>query len=242
MNINDLLDRALFALSVPKCVCCGERLNYGQKAFCLKCYSEFEDFKDRSCSRCAKKLNQCSCSNDFLSSHFVKHVIKCSRYIQHNERHPLNSLIYSLKRDNRNDVLDFAADELILALSNSIENLSDCIFTNIPRRKAALIEFGIDHSALLAQRIAHKCNAQYLTLMRSNASAPQKSLDHEQRRKNADFSLISETNLSGKTVIIIDDIITSGASMSNAAMLLRGLGTKNIYAACLAIAYKDSKD
>lgn len=240
MNIKDFMDRVLFALSVPKCVCCGERLDFEDKAFCPNCFAKFNDFKTRNCSRCARKLNECSCSNEFLSSHFVKKVIKCSRYIQRDERHPVNALIYSLKRDNRNDVLELASDELLCALENSIDDLSSCVFTNIPRRKDALVEFGIDHSEILAKEIARKSRAEYLRLMKSNAKTAQKSLDHTERRKNADFELIKEVDLSGKTVIIVDDIITSGASVSNAAMLIRGLGSKSIIAACIAIAYKDT--
>ena len=60
-----------------------------------------------------------------------------------------------------------------------------------------------------------------------------------ERRKNADFVLTKDVDLAGKRVIIVDDIITSGASMANAATLLRSLGCRDITAACLAIAYKD---
>ena len=240
MNINELMDRALFALSVPKCISCGEKLDYGQNAFCLKCYGEFLEFKTRNCSRCARILSFCDCSNQSLESHFIKQVIKCYRYIGNENSTPPNSLIYSLKRDNRSDVLAFAARELSMAISNSIENPKECIITNIPRRKSAIIEYGIDHSALLAKEVANLLGARYICFLSSNAKKEQKSLQPDERRKNADFSVIKEMDLTGKKVIIVDDIITSGASMSNAATLIRSMGSKQIVAACLAIAYKDS--
>ena len=240
MNINKIMDRALFALSVPKCICCGEKLDYGEKAFCPKCSAEFQEFKTRNCSKCAKNLFECDCSNEFLESHFVRRVIKCYRYINLDDNMPSNSLIYSLKRDNRDDVLSVSADELTAAIKNSVENPSNCIFTNIPRRKSAIVEYGIDHSGLLAREEAKRFNGNYLQLLKSNAKKAQKSLDTNERRKNADFSIIKEVDLKGKTVIIIDDIITSGSSMANAAALIRSMGSKDIIAACLAIAYKDS--
>ena len=129
MNINKIMDRALFALSVPKCICCGEKLDYGEKAFCPKCSAEFQEFKTRNCSKCAKILFECDCSNEFLESHFVRRVIKCYRYINLDDNMPSNSLIYSLKRDNRDDVLSVSADELTAAINNSVENPSNCIFT-----------------------------------------------------------------------------------------------------------------
>ena len=58
--------------------------------------------------------------------------------------------------------------------------------------------------------------------------------------KNADFRIIRDIDLTGRQVIIVDDIITSGASVSVAASLIRSLDAKNITAACLAIAYRDN--
>ena len=240
MKINEIMDRALFALSVPKCICCGEKLDYGEKAFCPKCFAEFHEFKTRNCSKCAKLLSECDCSNQFLESHFIRRVIKCYRYINLEDNMPSNSLIYSLKRDNREDVLSVSADELTMAIKNSVENPANCVFTNIPRRKSAIVEYGIDHSGLLAREVAKRFDGKYLELLKSNAKKAQKSLDTNERRKNADFSIIKDIDLKGKTVIIVDDIITSGSSMANAAALIRSMGSKDIIAACLAIAYKDS--
>ncbi len=240
MKIKEIMDRALFALSVPKCVCCKTRLDYGDLALCPKCSAKFKEFKSRNCSRCARLLHECDCSNEFLEGHFVKRVIKCFRYRDTENSLPGNSLIYSLKRDNRNDVLEVCTAELCAAIRNSVENPEKCIFTNIPRRKAAIVEHGIDHSALLARAVAKKLGARYIPLFRSNAKRAQKSLERTERMKNANFSLIRNIDLSGKQVIIVDDIITTGASISMAASLARSLGAKNIAAACLAIAYRDS--
>ena len=238
MNIKELMDRVLFTLSVPKCVCCGEKLDYSDHALCKKCVIELKEFSTRNCPCCSKVLSECSCSNELLRSHFVPRVIKCYRYFG-GEKTPANSIIYSLKQDNREDVLDFCSDLLLDSLNNSVDNLSECIFTNVPRRESAIIEYGIDHSAMLAKRIARKCGAEYIRLLESRAKKAQKSLDVLQRRQNADFRLVSSKDLSGRRVIIIDDIITTGASISNSATFIRSLGCKDITAACLAIAYND---
>ena len=239
MRFNELMDRALFALSVPKCICCGERLNYGQKAFCLKCSLEFRDFKTRNCSRCAKILSECDCSNEHLQSHFIGRVIKCYRYLPINEKIPSNALVYSLKCDNRNDVLEVCANELEAAIRNSVVSPENYVITNVPRRKAAIIEYGIDHSELLAAEVAKRLGAEFIPILTSNAKKAQKSLQTTDRLKNADFEIAKCIDLKGRAVIIVDDIITSGASMSTAASLIRSLGCKSIIAAALAIAYKD---
>lgn len=236
------MDRVLFALSVPKCVCCGSRLNYGEKAFCLNCSLEFEESKSRDCSKCARVLHKCDCSNDYLSAHYVKHVVKCFRYLVRDERLPGNALIYSLKRENRKDVLDFATTELSSAIKNSIENPENYIFTNVPRRRSAIIEYGIDQSELLAKSIAKELGGEYISILKSKAKREQKTLETAERFKNADFYIVKDIDLTGRDVIIIDDIITTGASVAKAASFIRSLGAKNIIAATLGIAYKDVFD
>lgn len=239
IKIKNIMDRVFFALSVPTCVCCKRRLSYGEKAFCPECYAVFEENKNRNCARCARKLDRCDCTNDFLCTHFVKRVLKSYRYINRGEISSGNALIYSLKKDNRSDVLDFCTEEMVNIISAHIENPREYIITNVPRRKSAIIEYGIDHSAMLAKSVAKSLHARYIPLLGSKAKEPQKSLETIDRLKNADFYIAKRRNLTGKSVIIIDDIITSGASVGSAAALVRSLGSKDIVAVCLAIAYKD---
>ena len=92
----------------------------------------------------------------------------------------------------------------------------------------------------MAKEVAKSLGAKYISLLKSNSKKAQKSLEHSERMKNANFDLIKDVDLTGKGVIIIDDVITSGASMGCAAALIRSLGCKNIVAASLGIAYKDS--
>lgn len=239
MNIKELSDRVLFALSVPKCICCREPLDYGQKAFCPKCYADFAEIQTRNCSRCAKKLNECSCSSEYLEGHFIKRVVKCFRYLVRDEISPANALIFSLKKDNRADVLEICADELSNAIRSSIRNPEEYIITNVPRRRAEIIDKGLDQAQLLAEEVAKRLGAEYISLLKSLSKKPQKTLERADRLKNANFVIKNEADLSGKSVIIVDDVITTGASIGTAASLIRSLGAKNIVGAALGIAYKD---
>ena len=141
--------------------------------------------------------------------------------------------------ENRSDVLDRCTDELVSAIRNSIENPENYIITNIPRRRSAIIEYGIDHSELLAKSVAKRLGARYKSLLYSNARTPQKSLERAERLKNAKFVLKRTRLPQNSSIIIVDDIITTGASMGKAASLIRSLGVKNIVAAALAVSYKD---
>lgn len=242
MNIRQLIQRITFYISVPKCVNCKEKLDIDDRGLCKSCVKIYEEHKGRNCPRCANKLSYCSCSSDFLSKHGVKMLIKLFRYSKQEQASASNALIYSLKQDNREDVLDFLADELAKAISRAIDaNKDKYVITNIPRRKKAIIEYGFDHAAMLAKRVAEKLDIEYRPLLISQSKKAQKSVIGEGRIANAKFSLRGkQQDLRGKTVILIDDIVTTGSSMSKCAAVIRKCNTRKVIGAVLGIAYKDS--
>ncbi len=232
------LRKILFYLSVPKCTACNNKLDIDDSGLCKSCLGEYEEIKERNCSRCAKPLYECSCSNEFLENHYIKHLVKVFRYIQHRESTVSNSLIYSLKRDNRYDVLNFLSEELALAVKNSIENPKEYIITNVPRRKKAIKKYGIDHARLLAKELAKKLGCEYKSFLISKSKGPQKATHGKDRVSNAEFD-IADIDLKGKNIIIVDDVCTTGASLGSSAALLHAVGANKIVGAVLSIAYKD---
>ncbi len=150
-------------------------------------------------------------------------------------------LIYKLIRNNRKDILNFLKDELHKSLINKNLNLNNTVITNVPRRRSSVRKYGFDHAEMLAKSLSKEIGIEYKKLLVSRAKKDQKkSRDKYERKKNAEFDYRKNPpDISGKNVIIIDDIITTGASIASCATLLRGLGAKRITALALAIAYND---
>ena len=242
MRHGELLRTALYYLCVPKCVHCRKKLAFDEDVFCRECREEFAKEIDRQCSICAKHISKCTCSTRELQSKGIKQVIKSYRYLRRDEITAANSLIFSLKRDGRRDVLSFCRNLLINALENTDINLSNCVFVHIPRRHSQIIKVGFDHSKQLCSAVAKHFSAECIPLLRSRSKKPQKSLTKEERKKNVSFKLRRKPELRGKTVILVDDIITTGSSMLEAARLVRELGAGRIIACALAIAYKDTHE
>ena len=240
MGFKNLLNKVLFLLSVPTCTSCGKRLTFEEKALCKSCYIEYQRIKTRNCSRCARVLSECSCTNELMDRARIKRAFKLFRYIPNEQNLPANSLIYSLKRDNRSDVLDFCVGELSETLSSAFPDYSSVVFTNVPRRKTAIIKNGFDHAGMLAREVAKRLGADYQPLLKSNSKRAQKKLRRDARIQNAKFVLRKKgIDLSGKHLVIVDDVITSGASVVNAAKTLKALRPKTVTVASLGVAYRD---
>lgn len=244
MNVKRLISKAIYYISVPKCVYCKEKLDYDDRGLCKSCAVEYQRHKRRDCPRCAKILPECFCTYDDLEAHGIKNLVKLFRYSKASQAMPSNYLIYSLKQDNRNDVLHFLADELSEAIKHCINSdLSDYVITNVPRRRKAVTEYGFDHAKQLAREVSKRLDVEYIEMLKSKSKRPQKSVYGHARVENAkfDYKCKKDFTLKGKNVIIIDDIITTGSSMINSAKLIKGLRPKRIIGACLGTAYKEAK-
>lgn len=244
MRGNQFFKRVLFYISVPKCVLCKEKLDIEDRGLCKSCMVKYEQHKERNCPYCAKRLSECFCSYKELKNHGIKNLAKVFRYSKAEQSMPSNYLIYSLKQDNRSDVLSLLSEELSCAILRSVDISSGrFIVTNVPRRRDAIVKFGYDHSEALARSVAKTLGLEYVRILKSKSKKAQKSVYGKiERVRNAKFDYKCPENLSlkGKTVILIDDIVTTGASLCNCATLIRALRPKRIVAACLGTAYKES--
>lgn len=243
MNIKEFIKRALYYVSVPKCVLCKERLDYGERGLCKACMVKYEQHKQRNCPHCSRRLSECFCTYDALEAHGIKNLVKLFRYSKNEQSMPSNYLIYSLKQDHRDDVLSLLSDELAGAIRFSVDiKPSEFVITNVPRRRKAIVNFGYDHASELAKEVARRLDIEYVAILKSKSKKSQKSVYGHARVENArfEYKCSEDFSLKGKTVILVDDIVTTGASMSNSATLIRGLRPRRIIGACLGTAYKEA--
>ena len=193
MKIKDIFNRFLYLCSVPKCVSCGEKLEYEDRGLCKDCLTVYREHKKRDCPKCSKILSECACSSDYLYAHGIKRIVKLFRYAKTEESVPSNYLIYSLKQDNREDVISFLSEELARSIERSLNiKKGKYIITSVPRRRKAIVKFGFDHAEVLARRVSSILNIEYKKLLISKSKKPQKSVAGEARLYNAKFDYASK--------------------------------------------------
>ena len=132
----------------------------------------------------------CFCESDFCECGTDK-LINQNR----EENAVANKLLYSMKRDNRADVREFLADELADALKGFLRDRDDVIFTNVPRRRAAIVEFGMDHAADLAKLLAKHFDCEYRSLLVSKTEQAQKTTHGKEREKKETYDEANKLNL-----------------------------------------------
>lgn len=111
------------------------------------------------------------------------------------------------------------------------------LFCPIPSDAKTLRVRGFDHGYSLAQATAQKVGAPCTQLLVTNKQHDQRLLDREQRFANMIGSFAPAVTDMPQTVVIVDDVYTTGASLMAASLTLRTVGVKHIYCATFAHVY-----
>ncbi len=113
---------------------------------------------------------------------------------------------------------------------------ADCVVP-IPGRFARGWELGYHHANELAVRVAMHLNIQILHPIKRLPGPSQKGLPRDERIANAPrlYALKKPSiDLSDKTVLLIDDVVTTGATAHAAAALLKSAGASKVRMLALA--------
>jgi ComF family protein len=108
----------------------------------------------------------------------------------------------------------------------------------VPLHPRRLRERGYNQSSLIAAELGKRIGLPLIEdcLIRVKQAQPQvKAVDVEERRTNvADAFVCCDERVSGKQIILIDDVCTSGATLESCAAALKNKGAKCVWGLTLA--------
>jgi len=100
----------------------------------------------------------------------------------------------------------------------------------MPMHPARLIERGFNQALGIAKILTknHKEKLDYKSAIRHKLTPPQASLPLKDRVKNIKGAFKVNANLTGKRIAIIDDVMTTGASLNELAKMLKKAGASHV--------------
>lgn len=104
----------------------------------------------------------------------------------------------------------------------------------VPLHKSKKRRRGYNQSELLAQKISERNNIPYdpALLLRVKETGTQTKLTHEQRKKNVKGAFWASPHVKGLHILLIDDVITTGSTLSECARALKKAGAGSVFALC----------
>ena len=160
--------------------------------------------------------------------------------------YPLDRLVQSFKFRADLKLAAFFADVLTASVSAHYRALAinalPTVVVALPLAHRRLRERGFNQAALLADGVARRLNlpAAHDAMLRIRETQPQSGLTREARIKNIRGAFDCSTSLDGRHVAIVDDVMTTGATLSEAAKVLKRAGAVRVDAWVLSRAVMES--
>lgn len=103
----------------------------------------------------------------------------------------------------------------------------------VPLHRSRLARRGFNQAAVLGREVAGGLGAGFEEALRAvRATRDQVELSAAERRENVRGAFRAESRVRGR-VLLVDDVLTTGATLSEGARVLRDAGAEEVYALCL---------
>lgn len=199
---------------------CREALKYIGPPYCLKCGKHIDKREEEYCYDCMHKQHN------------------YDRGMALYEYTGIQSSVFRFKYQGRKEYAEFYGEEIAKHLGSRIKALEADALIPVPlyRRKKRIR--GYNQAEALARQIGKQMQIPVRTdiVERVRKTIPQKELNDKQRQNNLKKAFkITRNDVKLSTIIIIDDIYTTGSTIDEIARVLKQAGAKKIYYIALCI-------
>ncbi len=215
------------ALFPPTCLAC-ERVILNptrETALCTSCRRTIEISDALCCGVCHARLAEQKkiCHKD------QPYTLLAASFYQNPA---LQKLIWQLKYRKLTVATQELADIMFIAFRNANLTSDNAICVPIPLHPARQRERGFNQAVLLAQLLSAKIDTPMVEALRrvKKTESQTKMKSDEERKTNMAgcFEITQPELIIGKIVFLIDDVATSGATLAEAAGMLKAAGAKKV--------------
>ena len=205
----------------PRCAACGEVVPIGRE-LCPDCKDIFRRREYKMyCISCSREAHLCGCGRKqgglcvtpFLYSGSIRQMILAMKF--------------EGQRGLRFPFAEAMADSIRMLEGAEIDVVCDVPLSRKRQRKR-----GFNQSEDLARALAEEMDLPYVSLLRKPVdNQSQHSLSAAERRKNVQgvYAAIEEENICGRIVLLCDDVMTTGSTLSACTAVLREAGAREVY-------------
>jgi len=234
-----LLGGLLDLVYPPHCIACERSLHDDARFFCSDCLAGLPFVPRIRCLKCGHELSEYAAAHTRCRACEGKWLFFKSASAPFKYETPIRELILQLKLAGRRSLAlplaDYLADHLESAgLMPSIDAI-----VAVPLHWRRRLGRGYNQAQLLAERVSERFGVPNPArcLLRVRATKSQTSFSMQKRMQNlrGAFAVRRRGMLNGKTVLLIDDVLTTGATCAECSRILKQDGrAAAVYVATVA--------
>jgi ComF family protein len=232
-SVSRRTDALLEIIFPPACVACGT-VTPSSTAFCLGCELELERIPERHCPNCAEPgdFESDLCPRCELRPPPFSRVF--APFLHHG---PIARAIHQFKYEDHPELAPVLA-ALVIREAQDFLAMAPKIVCAIPLHRKRRWRRKYDQAQLLSYEIAQRTQRRHAEcLRRSRDTRRQVGLTEAQRDQNVAGSFEPLGNFAGESLLLIDDVFTTGATARSAALALRGAGARDTQVLAIARAF-----
>ncbi len=212
----------VWLLFPKRCAVCGEIIQRNS-AVCKKCNDELE-YIGKNCSVCGAVKKHCECK---------RHVYRFSGCVAPFYKGDNSmKMIYRFKLGNKTDCADFLSDKMCQKIKEYFGSVEFDRVTSVPMSPFKYFYKGYNHSEVIAKSVAQKLGIEYCRLLKKRPfKKSQHTLGHKERIENVKNMFYFRDENHYKTVLLIDDVKSTGATLNECTKELLFSGVRDVYCA-----------
>ena len=203
------------------CDRCADNIQYVQEPYCMKCGKPLDDEGAEYCDDCVSKM----------------HYYDENRAVLVYDEYTSKS-IYRFKYNSKPEYAAYYGKLIDDRLHNKIKSWNAQALVPVPIHKSKLKSRGYNQAALIAKALSKHVNIPVYEnlLIRKIPTKVMKNLDAKQRENNLEKAfIVNKNSVKLNSVVIVDDIYTTGSTMDAVARVLKDAGVEKVYCVSLSI-------
>lgn len=228
--MNKIAQRVLYWFFPRRCVLCGDVVAIDDD-LCDLCRNN-PRIGSAPCDKCGKDKNRCDCKNALNTPDYER--IVAPYYYEGN----VIKAVHRFKFSSRPELAKGMGDEMAKTVIREYGEIKFDYITYVPMSEKRQKRRGYNQSLELARRISDKIGVPLFDVFyKAYENPPQRNQSARMRRANifGAFDVYDGLNVEGKTFLIVDDVKTTGSTLSECAAVLESYGAKKCFCVSFAI-------